>query len=62
MIKTMSDIKGGDMYCTALVEAGLFEEKINFAVALYGELLWNPDANLEYEYNLITLRRYVEFA
>lgn len=62
MIKTMSDIKGGDMYCTALVEAGLFEEKINFAVALYGELLWNPDANLEYEYNLITLRGYVEFA
>ena len=62
LIKTVYDERGGNFYCTALVEAGLFEDKINFSVAMYGEILWNVDVDLENEYNLITLRNYVEFA
>ena len=62
LFKEIYDLRGGDIYCTALVEAGLFEEKINFAVATYAEILWNVNVDLEKEYNLITLRNYVEFA
>ncbi len=62
LIKEIYNQRGGDIFATALVEAGLFEEKINFAVALYAEILWNVNLDLDNEYNLVTLRNYVEFA
>lgn len=61
MLKTLCDAKNGNLYVTGLVEDGMFEEKVFMPVAMFGELMWNPNLDLTKEYNLITLRHYVEF-
>ena len=40
------DLKGSDFEIQALVEDGMFEEKIFFAVALYAELLWDKNSSV----------------
>ena len=61
VIRTMKEITGGDMYCTALVEDGMFEKKLMYIVALYGEMLWNTDADVKDLITEVALRRDVQF-
>ena len=58
----MCDSLGGDLYITALVEDGMFEDSIMYPVALYSEMLWNTDANLKELQSNVALRSYVEFS
>lgn len=61
-VKQMADMKNGDLHITALVEDGMFEENIMFPVALYSEILWNPNYDVTKYMSEIVLRNYVEFA
>lgn len=62
MIKLMKDKRGGDLCLTGLVEDGMFEENIMFPVALFAEIMWNPDYDINRQINEVALRNYVEFA
>ena len=62
MIKTMCSKTDGDLYLTALVEDGMFEENIMFPVALYSEMLWNTNGDLKEMISDVSLRSYTEFA
>ena len=53
---------GGDLYITALVEDGMFEESIMYPVALYAEMLWDTDCDIREMISSVALRSYVEFA
>ena len=46
VIRRLCEIKRGDFTALALVEDGMFESALRFPVLLYGELLWNPSADL----------------
>ncbi len=61
MIKMLADKTGGNMWMTDLVEDGMFEEKIYLPVAIFSELMWEPDIDFEKLYKLITLRPNVEY-
>ncbi|MBR6728035.1 MAG: hypothetical protein IKM08_07550, partial [Clostridia bacterium] len=61
-VRTFADAKRGDLYCTALVEDGMFERNIMFPVALYAEMLWDPHGDTAAMMNEVGLRRYVSFA
>ena len=62
MIKQMRNSMDGDLYITALVEDGMFEENIMYPVALYSEMLWDTDGDLGELQSSVALRSYVEFA
>ena len=62
MIQLMQQCKKGDLYATALVEDGMFEEKIMYPVALYAEMLWDCSGDLKQMMSQVALRSYVEFA
>ena len=62
MIGLMQREKQGDLYITALVEDGMFEKQIMYPVALYAEMLWNPQADFKNMLSDVALRSYVEFA
>ncbi|MBE7053121.1 MAG: hypothetical protein E7391_02460 [Ruminococcaceae bacterium] len=62
MIKYIDKIKKGDFYSYALVEDGMFEENIMYPVALYSEMLWNTNGNLNEIMENVALRSYVDFA
>lgn len=62
MVRLMQREKQGDLYITALVEDGMFETQIIYPVALYAEMLWNPDADFKEMLSKVALRDYVEFA
>lgn len=62
MVKLMSDIKRGDLYITALVEDGMFEENIMFPVALFSEMMWDCNTDTDKMINEVALRNYVDFA
>ena len=62
MIREMKEATKGDFYCTALVEDGMFEEEIMYHVALYGEMLWDTDADLKKMMSEVALRDDVTFA
>ena len=38
---------GKDVILQALVEDGMFENEIVFPVALYADLLWNPNRDID---------------
>lgn len=61
-IKAMADGLKGNLYITALVEDGMFEENIMYPVALYSEMLWDTGADLKKLMSSVALRSYVEFA
>ncbi|MBR5518717.1 MAG: hypothetical protein IKV86_06810 [Clostridia bacterium] len=62
VIKTMADAKKGDLCITALVEDGMFEKDIMFPVALYSEMLWDNNTDINKMINEVALRNYVTFA
>ena len=62
MIQEMCRMKGGELCAFALVEDGMFEEKIMYPVALYAEMLWNCHCDLKELMNEAALRDYVSFA
>jgi len=62
MVKIMASSKKEDLYVTALVEDGMFEENIMYPVALYSEMLWNCDEDLNKMMSEVALRSYVTFA
>lgn len=61
-VQIMANEKQGELYITALVEDGMFEENIMFPVALFAEIMWNSDYNINKAIEEVTLRNYVEFA
>ncbi len=62
MVRKMCQLKDGDALILALVEDGMFEEKIMYPVALYSEMLWNADADLKELTKEVAMRGYVDFA
>lgn len=62
MVKVMKEAKNGDLYITALVEDGMFEENIMFPVALFSEMMWDCDTDTNKMINEVALRNYVDFA
>ncbi len=61
IIRIMKEVTGGDMYCTALVEDGMFEKELMFIVALYGEMIWNTEGDIKEMITEVALRRDVKF-
>ena len=61
-IRQMARVKEGELMLTALVEDGMFEENIMYPVALYAEMLWDAEAELDTLQSSVALRGYVEFA
>lgn len=62
MIKLMCDLKDGNLYITGLVEDGMFEKNIMYPVALYGEMLWDCNADVKDMMAAVALRNYITFA
>lgn len=61
-VRLMQRCKQGDLYITALVEDGMFEEQILFPVALFSEMLWDCERDVKDLISSVALRSYVEFA
>lgn len=62
MVQLMQRCKKGDLYVTALVEDGMFEEEIMYPVALFAEMLWDCESNIKELMSQVALRSYVTFA
>lgn len=62
MVRLMQECKNGDLYITALIEDGMFEEKIMYPAALYAQMLWDCSGDLKQMMSQVALRSYVEFA
>ena len=61
MIRAMKETTKGDMYCTALVEDGMFEKEIPYIVALYAEMLWDTENDVKTLMTEVALRDDVIF-
>ena len=57
----MSKLKKGNLCITALVEDGMFETKLCYPVALFGQMLWDTDSDLRDIMCEMALSDYVEF-
>lgn len=62
MVKTLSEIKNGDLYITPLVEDGMFEENIMYPIALFSEMMWDCNSDVSEMMSDVALRGYVDFA
>ena len=62
MINEMYRLKNGALSVVALVEDGVFEDEILYPVALYSEMLWDCDAQLDTLIKEVSMREYVTFA
>ena len=62
MVQLMNKIKKGDLYITALIEDGMFEEKMMFPAVLFSEMLWDCHSETNEIINQVALRNYVDFA
>lgn len=62
LVREMRDLKDGDLSIFALVEDGMFEENIMFPIALYSEMLWDCDTDLDSLIKNVALREYISFA
>ena len=62
MVKTLAEANHGDLVLCTLVEDGVFEENVMYPVALYAEMMWNPDEDISRMINDVALRGYVDFA
>ena len=62
MIHAMTQAKQGDLYITALVEDGLFEEDLMYPVALYAEMLWDQNTPYSELLRRTALRTDITFA
>jgi len=61
-VREMCRIKNGDLCIYALVEDGMFEENIMYPVALYSEMLWDCECDLDQTIQDVARRSYVTFA
>ncbi len=61
IVKQTVDKRGGDITIEALVEDGMFEEKIFYPVALYAEMLWDCNENMDDIISETALNPYIEF-
>jgi hypothetical protein len=62
MVHLMKDLKDGNLYISALVEDGMFEENVMYPVALFAEMLWDADGNVKTMMSEVALRNYIDFA
>lgn len=62
MVRLMAKIKKGDLYISALVEDGMFEQTVFYPVALYAEMLWDAERDIKELITKTALRTYVAFA
>lgn len=62
IIQSMTQAKQGDLYITALVEDGLFEQDMMYAVALYAEMLWDQNTPFPELLRRVALRTDITFA
>ena len=62
MVRLMARAKDGDLYVTPLVEDGMFEAHLPFALALYSEMLWDAEGDVKDIMTRVALRDDVEFA
>ena len=61
-VREMCRAKNGDLSIYALVEDGMFEENILYPVALYSEMLWNCECDLDQMIQEVARRSYIAFA
>lgn len=61
-IKLMADKKNGKLIITGLIEDAMFEETVMLPSAVYSELLWNPEQDINKLIGETARRSYVEFA
>lgn len=61
MIRLMRDNRRGDLYITALVEDGMFEQMLYYPVALLGEFLWDCETDPKVIAHRVAVRNDVEF-
>lgn len=61
-VKSLAEVKNGDLYITPLVEDGMFEENIMYPVAVFSEMLWDCSTPLKEMISEVALRDYVDFA
>ena len=62
MVHLMKELKDGNLYISALVEDGMFEENVMYPVALFAEMLWNADGDVKNLMSEVALRNYIDFA
>ena len=62
MGRELCRLKDGEICLFALVEDGMFEENIMYPVALYSEMLWDCNGEVQNIVNEVALRSYVRFA
>ncbi len=62
MVLLMQEAKDGDLYISALLEDGMFEETVMYPAALYAEMLWDCSQDIKKLLSDVALRSYVEFA
>lgn len=61
-VQRMCRMKDGGLCIYALVEDGMFEENILYPVALYAQMLWDTESDLETMMSDVAMRSYVHFA
>ena len=61
-VREMYREKNGDLSIYALVEDGMFEENVMYPVALYAEMLWDCQKDVNTLIKDVALRGYVTFA
>ena len=61
-VRLMANKKNGKLYITGLIEDGMFEDKVMLPAALYSEILWDPNQDIDKMINNVAQRSYVEFA
>ena len=62
IVRRMVRAKNGDLYVTPLVEDGMLEAHLPFALSLYSEILWDAEGDLKDIMTRVSLRSDVEFA
>ena len=62
MVRLMQKRKDRDLYITALIEDGMFEEKIMYPAALCAEFCWDGESSCEEFMNRVALRDDITFA
>ncbi len=62
MVCEMCRLRAGDFSAFALVEDGMFEENVMYPVALYAEMLWDCNTDINTLKREVALRSYVSFA
>ena len=62
MVRHMRSLKDGDLWVTALVEDGMFEQDVMYPVALFAEMLWDCQGDIKQMTSEVAMRSYVRFS